>query len=358
MNPRVEALRTLLADEGLDAIIISQPENWRYLSGFTGSAGVLIISQTDAVLATDFRYYEQVAREAPDFTLAKVTDELPPVLADVLGRLNVHRVGFEAAHVPFATHKEWTEAFQPAEWVPTKGLVEGLRAVKDEGELALLREAIALTDEAFVQVAERVRLGMTERQVAWEIEAYLRTHGADAVAFEIIVASGPNGAMPHARPTERVIQPGEPVVIDMGARVGGYHSDLTRTLCLGPADGRFNEIYAVVLEAQTRAEGGIRAGMLGREADSLAREVIEAAGYGENFGHGLGHGVGLAVHEAPRLRKTSEDRLQPGMVTTVEPGIYLPDWGGVRLEDVILIGADGVEVLTKAPKSFMRGLGG
>jgi len=357
MNRRVEALRALLAEEGLDAIIVGQPENRRYLSGFTGSAGVLVISQTDAILATDFRYYLQVAQQAPDFELAKVTDELPPVLADVLGRLNVRRVGFEAAHVPFATHRAWTEAVPQVEWVPTEGLVEGLRAIKDEVELALLREAIALTDEAFVQVAERVRPGMTERQVAWEIEAYLRTHGADAVAFEIIVASGPNGAMPHARSTERVIQPGEPIVIDMGARVEGYHSDLTRTLCLGPADGRFSEIYAVVLEAQMRAEGGIRAGMLGREADSLAREVIAAAGYGENFGHGLGHGVGLAVHEAPRLRKTSEDSLQSGMVTTVEPGIYLPDWGGVRLEDVVLIGADGVEVLTQAPKSSIRGQG-
>lgn len=351
MSSRVETLRTLLADEGLDAMVISQPENRRYLSGFTGSAGVLVISQVDAILATDFRYYEQATRQAPDFELAKVTDELNPVLADVLQRLGVHRVGFEAAHVSFATHEEWTEAVPDVEWVPTQELVERLRAVKDEAELALLREAIALTDEALVQVAGQMRPGMTERQVAWELEAYLRTHGADAVAFEITVASGPNGAMPHARPTERVIEPGEPIVIDLGARVGGYHSDLTRTLCLGPADGRFHEIYDVVLEAQTKAETGIHAGMLGQEADSLAREVIEAAGYGKNFGHPLGHGVGLAVHEKPRLGKKSKDLLQPGMVTTVEPGIYLPGWGGVRIEDVVLIGTDGIEVLTRAPKS-------
>lgn len=352
MTSRLEALRALLPEEELDAIVISQPENRLYLSGFTGSAGVLIISPADAILATDFRYYEQATQQVPHFELARVTDgELNPVLADVLGRLGVSRVGFESAHVSFATHEAWTEAVPDVEWIPTEGLVEGLRAVKDEAELALLREAIALTDEALARVAVHMKPGMTERQVAWELEVYLRTHGADAVAFEIIVASGPNGTLPHARTTAREIRAGEPIIIDLGGRVGGYHSDLTRTLCLGQADGRFREVYAVVLEAQTKAERGIRAGMLGREADSLAREVIEAAGYGENFGHGLGHGVGLAVQEKPRLGRKSEDVLQAGMVTTVEPGVYLPSWGGVRLEDVILVGTDGAEVLTKAPKS-------
>jgi len=350
MNPRVEALRALLADQGLDALVVSQPENRRYLSGFTGSAGVLIISQQDAIIATDSRYFIQASQQAPDFELAKVTDELPPVLAEVLQRLGTRRVGFEAAHVAFAIHQRWVEAVPDIEWVPTEDLVEGLRAVKDEAELALIRQAVTLTDEALVQVTDRIRPGMTERQVAWELEVYLRTHGAEAVAFEIIVASGPNSALPHARATDRVIRSREPIIIDVGARVDGYHSDLTRTLCLGPTDRRFEEIYHIVLQAQTVAEAGIRAGMGGQEADSLARQVIEDAGYGEHFGHSLGHGVGLAVHEKPRLGKTSKDVLRPGMAVTVEPGIYLPDWGGVRLEDIVLVGADGVEVLTQAPK--------
>ncbi len=350
MNPRVEALRALLADQELDALVVSQPENRRYLSGFTGSAGVLIISPHEAIIATDFRYLTQVAREAPDFELVRITDELPPVLAETLQWLGARRVGFEATHLPVATHQRWVEAVPEVEWVPTEDLVEGLRAVKDDSELALIRRAVALTDEVLVHVAERIRPGMTERQVAWELEAYMRTHGAEGVAFEIIVASGPNGALPHYRPGDRPIQPGEPIVIDLGARVDGYHADLTRTLCLGPADGRFQEIYNVVLEAQRAAEAGIRAGMRGQEADGLARQVIEAAGYGENFGHSLGHGIGLAVHEKPRLGKTSEEVLKPGMVVTVEPGIYLPDWGGMRLEDIVLVGAHGVEVLTQAPK--------
>jgi Xaa-Pro aminopeptidase len=350
MNSRVEALRALLADQDLDALVISQPENRRYLSGFTGSAGALVISQQDAILATDFRYFIQATQQAPDFELARVTEELPPVLAEVLQRLRARRVGFEATHLAVATHQRWVEAMPEVEWVPTEGLVEGLRAVKDEAELALMRRAVALTDEALVEVADGIRPGMTERQVAWELEVYLRTHGAEGVAFEITVASGPNAALPHARSTDRVIQAGEPVVIDLGARVEGYHADLTRTLCLRPRDGRFEEIYNVVLQAQTAAEAGIRAGMQGEEADSLARQVIEEAGYGDNFGHGLGHGVGLAVHEKPRLGKASEDVLEPGMVVTVEPGIYLPNWGGVRLEDMVLIGTDGVEVLTQAPK--------
>jgi Xaa-Pro aminopeptidase len=351
MNVRLDKLRQKLIEEELDAILITQPQNRRYLSGFTGSAGVLLISAEQAILATDFRYYEQVAKQAPDFELARVGYEFTKVLPDLVVQVGAKRVGFEAVHLPYAQYQEWDEVAEGFELAPTKELVEELRAVKDEGELEVIRRAVALADEAMTYVLDVMEPGMTERAVAWEIETYMRTHGADKVAFDLIVAGGPSGAMPHARPSEAPIRAGEPIVMDIGAQTEGYHSDLTRTACLGAPDDRFREIYDIVLQAQLAAEEGIRAGMTGQEADALARSVIEEAGYGEYFGHGLGHGVGLAVHEKPRLSKLSEEEvLQPGMVVTIEPGIYLPGWGGVRIEDIAVVGEDGVEVLTLARK--------
>jgi len=353
---RLTRLRETLTIEGLDAILITQPENRRYLSGFTGSAGVLLISQDQAVLATDFRYYEQVEKQAPDFRLEKVTDKFETVLPELVHQMGAKRVGFESTHLTVDQHREWQKAAEGAvstsefELVPTKELVERIRAIKDEGELSKIRKAIALADEALAHIAGFIEPGLTEKQVAWELEVFMRTHGAKKVAFDIIVGSGPNGAMPHATVSERAIRASEPIVIDMGAMVDGYNSDLTRTICAGRPDDKFKEIYNIVLEAQLTAERTIRPGIQGKQADAIARKVIEEAGYGENYGHGLGHGVGLAVHEKPGVGRLSEDVLQPGMVFTVEPGIYLPGWGGVRIEDIVVLKEDGVEVLTQASK--------
>jgi len=349
---RLAKLREALAAEGLDAILITQPENRRYLSGFTGSAGVLLISQDQAILATDFRYYEQVERQAPDFRLAKIKDKFEPLLPELVHELGAKRVGFESAHLTVDQHQEWQKVAEDFELVPTKELVERIRAVKDEDELDKLRRAIALTDEAFAHIVSFIEPGMTEKEVAWELEVFMRTHGAEKLAFDLIVGSGPNGAMPHATVSERVIRAGEPIVMDMGAVVDGYNSDLTRTICVGQPAERFREIYNIVLEAQQTAERDIRPGMTGKKADDIARQVIEGAGYKDNYGHGLGHGVGLAVHEKPTLSKVSEDVLTPGMVFTIEPGIYLPDWGGVRIEDMVVMREDGVEVLTQASKEL------
>ncbi|MFQ6058004.1 MAG: M24 family metallopeptidase [Anaerolineae bacterium] len=352
MKVRLDKLRQKLVEEELDAILITQPENRRYLSGFTGSAGVLLISAEQAILATDFRYYEQAAREAPYFQLAKIKSEekFVDILPHLVAQVGARQVGFESAHLTFDQYEEWAKVAEGFDLVPTKEWVEELRAVKDEGELEAIRRAVALADEAMAHILGFMEPGMTERAVAWEIETYMRTHGADKAAFDIIVASGPNGAMPHAQASDAPIRADEPIVMDIGARIDGYHSDLTRTVCLGAPDDRFREIYDIVLRAQLAAEEGIKAGMTGKEADALARSVIEEAGYGEYSGHGLGHGVGLAIHEKPRLSKLSEEVLQPGMVFTVEPGIYLSDWGGVRLEDMVVIGQEGVEVLTQASK--------
>ena len=349
---RLTKLRETLTTDGLDAILITQPENRRYLSGFTGSTGVLLISQDQAVLATDFRYYEQVEKQAPDFRLAKVTARFETLLPELIQQVGAKTVGFESAHLTVEQHREWREVAEDFELLPTKELAQKIRAIKDEGELGKIKKAIALADQAIAHIADFIEPGMTEKEVAWELEVFMRTHGAEKLAFDIIVGSGPNGAMPHATVSERVIRAGKPIVIDMGAVIDGYNSDLTRTICAGRPDDKFKEIYDIVLEAQLTAEQSIRPGMQGKQADAIARKVIEEAGYGENYGHGLGHGVGLAVHEKPGVGRLSEDVLEPGMVFTVEPGIYLPGWGGVRIEDIVVMREDGVEVLTQARKEL------
>lgn len=347
---RLTKLRNRLAELKVDAILVGQPENRRYLSGFTGSAGWLLISAERAILATDFRYFEQMQREAPGFELAKIETDFPDLLPDMVADAAVHRLGFEAQHVSVADLRAWARASEGVEWVPLIETVETMRAVKDEAEIEALSRSVALTDAAFAHFVDLLRPGMTEREAAWEIEAFMRTHGASRVAFELIVAAGPNGARPHARPTEHVIQAGEPIVVDIGCVLAGYCSDMTRTICLGRPDPKYLEVWEIVLQAQEHAAMTIRAGMSGVEADALARDLIAQAGYAENFGHGLGHGVGLAVHEGPRASRSSEDDLQTGMALTVEPGIYVTGEFGVRIEDMVIVRDDGAQVLTQTPK--------
>lgn len=348
---RLEKLRHQLENQGLDALVVTHPQNRRYLSGFTGSDGALFITPDQAILITDFRYLEQAEGESPDFELAKATTDLfPKAVRELVAKSGVQRVGFESHHLSVAKHGDWSAEAAGFELVPVGELVEKMRAIKDEGEMGKIRRAVALGDAAMAHIREFIKPGVTEKEVAWELEVHMRTHGAEAVAFDIIVASGPNGAMAHATISDRAIGVGEPIVIDIGARVHGYHSDLTRTLVLGEPDARFQEIYDLVLKAQEGALEGIRPEMTGREADALARDVIEEAGYGENFGHGLGHSVGLEIHENPKARKVSEDVLRPGMTLTVEPGIYITGWGGVRIEDLVVIRQDRVEVLSQADK--------
>jgi Xaa-Pro aminopeptidase len=359
VNQRLEKLRRRMAELGLDAVLISQPQNRRYLSGFTGSAGYLLITADGAVIATDFRYYEQSARQAPDFRLYQATGPMEGWLSGLLtaaGDLGGRRLGFEAADLTFLLYRTLRKAVaglpagQRPRLMATTNLVEALRAIKEPEELAAIQAAVDLGDAAFQHVAERIEPGWTEKQAAWEIEKHMREHGGEAVSFDTIVAGGPWCAMPHAYPRDRALEQGEMVVIDMGVRLDGYCSDLTRTLFLGRPDNRFKKVYDIVLGAQLTAEELVQAGMTGEEAHNLAHQVIEEAGYGENFGHGLGHGVGLAVHESPRLAKTSEDVLADGMVVTIEPGVYIAGWGGVRIEDMVIIQNGRARVMTHAPK--------
>lgn len=352
MKERIAALRQQLQVRELDAMLISQPDNRRYMSGFNGSAGYLIVTPAEALLLVDFRYVEQAGQQAPDYRVERIVKGLEEELPAYLQRLGGKRWGFESAHVTVSLFEKIRPAFEQAGIVlqGVENVVEELRNVKDAAEQEKLRQAIRLTDEAFAHFLEWVRPGVTERAAAWEIEKYIREHGGEGLAFPTIIGGGPNGARPHHETGERPLQAGEPIVIDMGAVVAGYHADMTRTIVLGEPDAQFWPIYSLVRTAQERAEAGIRAGRPCAEIDALARDVIAQAGYGDNFGHGLGHGVGLGTHEAIRLSSLSQEILPAGATVTVEPGIYIPGWGGVRIEDVVLVKEGGAEILTQSTK--------
>jgi len=351
---RLAAVRELLPAHEVDALLVSGPENRRYLSGFTASDpdwGMLLISPEAALLLTDFRYQAWAQQEVPDFEVLIYKVDLGESLGELLKGLKVRRLGFESANLTCLQHQRLTQAVADAgvevAWQPLEGLVEGLRQRKTGAELAIIRRALTLTETVMRQVAGELASGQTERQVAWEIEKRFREGGAEGLAFPPIVAAGPNSARPHHHPGDYPLKNGEPIIIDMGAKIDGYCADMTRTFILGPADDHFRKIYSLVRRAQARAEAELKAGMDSLAGDALAREVIAAAGFGEAFGHSLGHGVGLAVHEAPNLSPSEARRsvLPAGCVLTVEPGIYLTGWGGVRLEDMVLLHPEGAEVL-------------
>jgi Xaa-Pro aminopeptidase len=367
VSSRVDRLRQKMAEVELDGLLVSSPiedtfgnvgANRRYLSGFTGSVGYLLVTQETAFIAVDFRYYEQAQRQAPGFTLFPASGALPEWFASLVGEAGLagKKLGFEAGDITVVTYQTITKTVRemPAARRPkllaAPPLVERLRVTKDADEVAAIQRAVDLGDEAFVAVVQRIEPGWTEAQAAWEIEKYIREHGGEGLSFQIIVAGGPWGAMPHAYPRDERIEEGEPIIIDMGVRLGGYCSDLTRTLFLGQPDEQFEKIYDIVLTAQLTAEALIRKDMTGEQAHLLAHNVIAETGYGENFGHGLGHGVGLQVHEAPHLARASQDVLADGMVFTIEPGIYVSGWGGVRIEDMVVLEDGRPRVLTKAPK--------
>lgn len=354
MTDRLQRLRQKLAEREVNAMFISQPDNRRYLSGFDGSAGYLLITEKDAVIVTDFRYIEQVKRQSPDYRLFQIVGDMAGWFPGLVTDLRGQKLGFESHHISLAMYRQMGNITKkldpPVEFIPLEGVVESLRAIKDAGEIESITRAADISDRAFQHIEKIIKTGMSEKEVAWELEKFMREHGSQAMPFDVIVASGPNAALPHARPSERVIQEGEPVLMDFGARVDGYASDLTRTICPGEPDDNFKKVYDIVLGAQLTALELIKEGMTGEQADNLARAVIAEADYVTAFGHALGHGVGLAAHEAPRLGPGSGEELVSGMVFTVEPGIYLPGWGGVRIEDLVVLENGNLRVLSKARK--------
>jgi Xaa-Pro aminopeptidase len=329
-----------------EPLLVSNLVNVRYLAGFDSSNAALVVEPERVRLFSDFRYAE-LGRSIQGVEFVETKRSLYAALAELLEGQH----GFEADDL---TYGKWeTLSAGGLELVPRRGLVEALRAVKDESELEAVRRAAAVTSEAYARFAEETFLGRTERDLAWRMDELLHELGADGPAFETIVAAGPNGARPHSRPSDREVGPGETVVVDSGARLDGYCSDCTRTFATGPLPERLQEAYAVCLEAQLAGLEAVRVGATGVEADAAARRVIEDAGFSEAFGHGLGHGVGVDVHEAPRLARESSDTLVAGNVVTVEPGIYLEGLGGIRIEDLVIVGEDGPEVLTGFTKDLL-----
>jgi Xaa-Pro aminopeptidase len=348
---RLRKLRELLAAQNLEGLLVTQREDVAYLSGFSGSSGSLLVTRGLALLVTDFRYQLQAQQEAPGF--AFVFTRPPKLLADglleAISRAEVSSLGFSPAHLSVQQHDQLSSRAPRLRLLPTSDGVGRLRSCKEESELVRIREAAKLADAAFEVALSRLRPGLAERELALELEFFLRREGAEEVPFPPIVASGPRSALPHARPTGREIEAGDLVIIDLGARVDGYCSDLTRTVAVERPSERAKEIYALTHEAQRAGKEALVAGAKAGDVDQAARAVIEAAGYGECFGHGLGHGVGREVHESPRLAKEEAALLEAGMVVTVEPGVYLPEEGGVRLEDLMLVLEGEGEQISSAP---------
>jgi Xaa-Pro aminopeptidase len=354
IDNRIVKLRQKFAEKEIDAFLVSQPDNLFYLSGCEGLEGYLLITEQKSIIVTDFRYMEQAERQSPGCSIYRISGKMSAWFPKLFTDLNIKLLGFESSHLSYSACNQISEIFENSNLsvnlVPVEGLVESLRSVKDPEEVELIRQAIKITDSVFQHVQNILRPGITEKQLAWEIEKFQRENGSQPVPFELIVAAGPNAALPHARPSDYVIKAGEPIVIDIGAKHNYYGSDLTRTLCIGEPDDTFRKIYDSVLNAQMEAIDRIKPGMTGAEADAIARNSIARAGYGEAFGHSLGHGIGLVTHEKPTVGPNSNDILSNGMVFTVEPGIYVSGWGGVRIEDDIVIENDRLRVLSAAEK--------
>ena len=346
---RADRVVARLEERELDCLLVTNLVNVRYLTGFTGTNGACVITPDERLFLTDSRYVEQARQQVTEFEHLEASREL---VGDLAARLR-GQAGFDDAHVSVKAHAALRDKVPDGvELVAAAGLVEGLRAVKDEAELAAIRAAASLADGAYEQLRDAGLVGRTEREVARSIVRFLEDQGADEVSFPPIVAAGAHGALPHASPRDVEIPRGVLVVVDLGARLDGYCSDCTRTFATGPLEDRAHEGYEVVRRAQEAALGEVRAGAVAKEVDAMAHELVES-GFGVGFDHGLGHGVGLEVHEGPRLAHTAEGTLEAGNVVTVEPGLYVPGDFGIRIEDLVAVTADGREVLTGFPKELV-----
>lgn len=345
-------LRAALKENALDAILVTNSYNRRYITGFTGSSGVAIISENDAVFITDFRYTEQAAEQVKGFRIVKHERTIIEEVAVQVQQMNIQSLGFEKDDVTFGMYELYNEKVQ-AELKPVSGMIEKLRMVKTPEEIEILKDAAKIADDAFAHICTFIKPGVSELEVSNELEMFMRNKGATSSSFDIIVASGERGALPHGVASAKIIQSGELVTLDFGALYNGYISDITRTVAVGEPSDQMREIYEITRVAQQKALDEIKPGMTGIEADAIARDYIKSKGYGEAFGHSTGHGIGLEVHEGPALSFRSETVLVPNMAVTVEPGIYVPGVGGVRIEDDIIITEEGNFRLTHSPKELI-----
>ena len=349
---RIEKVRAQLAAQGLDALVVTNLKNIRYLANFTGTTAALIITSDQAIFVTDFRYVQQASKQAPDFTLLQNKKEIFAEINDFLVANQIQKVGIEADEMTVSTYLRIKDFFGP-EVVPTQGLIEKIREIKDADEVATMKKACEITDQAFSHILTFIKPGVTEIEVANELERYLKTLGASAMSFDTIIASGLRSAMPHGVASDKVIEEGDVVTLDFGCYYQGYSSDMTRTIAVGSIDPKLEEIYHIVLEAHNLVNQKAKAGMTGAELDAIARDYISEKGYGQYFGHSLGHGVGLDIHEAPGVNAKNDQPVEVGMVITNEPGIYIEGLGGVRIEDDLVVHPDHVELLNRSPKELI-----
>lgn len=355
---RIESVLRKLDDAGLDAILLIKQEtvtkeNVRYITGFTGSSAYVIISAQERLLLTDDRYTEQASEQCPDF---KIVRHGRPAMKDVkeaLERLGIRKLGFEANGITVGLLDTLKEHLTGIELVPTKDLIEEMRAVKDPTEIGLIARASQITDQGFNHILQFIKPGVKEKDIALELEFFMRKQGASGLAFGMIVVSGKRSSHQHGAPSEKAIENGDLVILDFGAVYDGYRTDMTRTVVVGRPTERQIDVYNTVKKAQQKAVDLLKAGAAGKDVSAEARKIIEDAGYGDYSGFGVGHGVGLEIHEAPYVRATGDVVLQVGNVVTVEPGIYIPNWGGVRIEDTVVIEEDGCRLLTQSPKDLI-----
>jgi Xaa-Pro aminopeptidase len=353
---RLAALRAGLATANVDGLLITAVPNIRYLTGFSGSSALLFVTAKDLYFITDFRYETQVQSEVGDFADVRIEgSSLWTGLWEILQRIiPLDIIGFESMHLLHRDFQRLLTEGARYQWRPQNGLVEKLRESKDAQEVALIEYAGGIATRALSRTLEKIRSGVKELEIAGALEKALRDEGCEEFPFPSIVASGPRAALPHARPTSRVVQRGDLVLLDFGAQYQGYCSDITRTVVVGKATDEQRHIYSIVREANETASEKVRAGMSGQDADALARSYIEEQGFGKAFGHSLGHGLGLEVHEAPRLAKTAEAALSEGAVVTIEPGIYRPGWGGIRIEDDVHLAPEGPRILTDYTRELLE----
>jgi len=355
---RIENVRKSLAEAEVDTLMVLVAENRYYLSGYTGedsqfdeTAGALFITRDDLILATDPRFDTQAAQEAPVYDIVCYKEGLAKELPAIVKRLETRKLGFESVRLSCLQYNKMREALSEAELettlVPVEDIVENLRVIKTEDEIEATRKSLAVAEDAFEAVLAKLEPGMTETEGAWQLEIAVREKGGKGLSFPTICASGRNSALPHAIPGQQTFRVGDPLLFDWGVFAGHYCSDTTRTVVLGKPDGLFKRIYTTVLEAQRKAIAAIKDGASSKAVDAAARDFIDGTEFKGKFAHGTGHGTGLAVHEAPRLSPLRDETLQAGMIVTVEPGIYLPEWGGIRLENQVVVREDGAEVLNR-----------
>jgi len=349
---KLKKLRNRFDELKIDAFLVTAGVNRRYLSGYSGDGGWVLITEHDAILFTDFTYLERAQNEAKDFTVIKFPGkEIKPLdcLATAIGQLNIRSLGFEADTVIYSFYEDMAKKLSSINLVPTRKVVEHLREIKTHDEINCMKKASSIADEAFMNTMKYLRPGVRESEIRAHLNYFIQTLGGFKESFEIIIASGPRGAMPHAKTSDEIIKEGDLVIIDYGATYNGYCSDCTRTVLIGEADERQMAVYNLVEKAQKAAMNAVTAGVECKEVDRVARDMFAAEGYREEFGHSVGHGVGLMVHESPGLNATNNQKLEAGMVVTVEPGLYFSGWGGVRIEDTVLVTDHGFELITGAP---------